>query len=54
LFDEPEACAALLGWAGLVKPQPMDYGALREASINRLADAMEQDLQTDRLIDLIG
>jgi adenosylcobyric acid synthase len=40
LFDEPEACSALLAWAGLDRPQRIDYRALRERSIERLADAI--------------
>jgi adenosylcobyric acid synthase len=50
LFDEPRACAALLTWAGLARPAPLDYGALREASIERLADALSEHLQIDRLL----
>lgn len=45
LFDHPAARDALLGWAGLaVQPAP-DYRALREAQIERLADALEQHLR---------
>jgi adenosylcobyric acid synthase len=50
LFDEPAACSALLGWAGLARPVPMDYTALREASIDRLADSFSAHLQIDRLL----
>jgi adenosylcobyric acid synthase len=50
VFEEPEACAALLGWAGLAQPVALDYAALREASIERLADTLEQHLQIDNLI----
>ncbi len=49
-FDEPEACSALLGWAGLARPAATDYAALREASIERLADALSEHLQIDRLL----
>ncbi len=50
LFDAPEACAALLAWAGLERPLALDYGALREASIDRLADAMTEHLNLERLL----
>ena len=39
LFDHPEACAALLSWAGLRSEFKIDLAALREHSINRVADA---------------
>ncbi len=51
LFDEPDACSALLGWAGLDRPAATDYAALREASIERLADALTEHLSIDRLLD---
>ncbi len=50
LFDEPDACAALLAWAGLRDPVRVDYPALREASIERLADTLEAHLQMERLL----
>ncbi len=44
LFDSSTACTALLQWAGLsVKTQP-DYFARREADLERLADAIEENL----------
>ncbi len=39
LFDHPAAGKALLEWAGLQGAQAVDTAALREASIERLADA---------------
>ncbi len=53
LFESPAACAALLGWAGLKAVQSHDYHALREADINRLADMVEQYLDTDSLLKLL-
>ncbi len=53
LFDHPEACAALLQWAGLQAAQPFDYIALREAGLNRLADALEAHLDWGRLDPLL-
>ena len=46
LFDEPAAQAALLRWAGWQGAQAVDLNALREASLERLADEVE------RLLDL--
>ena len=50
LFEHPEACAALLEWAGLARPEAFDYAKLREASIERLADACETHLKIDRIM----
>ena len=52
LFDHPQACDALLRWAGLQTPQPFDIRALREASIERLADMVEQHLDLARILEL--
>ncbi|EEG08516.1 cobyric acid synthase [Pseudogulbenkiania ferrooxidans] len=53
LFDHAEACRALLAWAGLQEPQPLDYRALREQHIDRLADSLEQHLRFERLAGLL-
>ncbi|MDP3293738.1 MAG: cobyric acid synthase CobQ, partial [Nevskia sp.] len=50
LFDGPEACTALLRWAGLAKPIVSDHAARREAAIDRLADSIEQHLDLDLLL----
>jgi adenosylcobyric acid synthase len=39
LFDQASACAALLRWAGLHSDAAVDASALREASLDRIADA---------------
>jgi adenosylcobyric acid synthase len=39
LFDSPQACAALLRWAGLPDAAPLDLAQLREQSLDRIADA---------------
>ena len=39
LFDTPQACAALLCWAGLRDAAPLDLAQLREHSLDRIADA---------------
>ncbi len=54
LFDSSEACQALLHWAGLEKPQAVDYHALREAGIERISDAIEAHLELDVLFEQLG
>ena len=44
LFDQPQACQALLSWAGLAQAQTVDLEQLREHSLERLADAMQEIL----------
>ena len=44
LFESSQACGALLNWAGLTEAQSIDYHALRESEINRLADCIEEHL----------
>ncbi|SFV17574.1 cobyric acid synthase [Pseudoduganella namucuonensis] len=41
LFDAAPACAALLRWAGLHTEHRVDTSALREASLDRIADATQ-------------
>ncbi|MCE3264540.1 MAG: cobyric acid synthase [Pseudoduganella sp.] len=41
LFDHPEAGQALLRWAGLATQREVDTATLREASLERLADACQ-------------
>ena len=48
LFDHPEACSALLQWAGSRSGHVVDTAQLREASLERIADSVEGLL--DRLI----
>ena len=54
LFDTPEAQAALLRWAGWREARAVDIAALREASIERLADMIDGHLDTGRLAALFG
>lgn len=54
LFESTAACDALLGWAGLHSPQTPDYAMLRTQGIERLADAVERNLDADRLWTLLG
>jgi len=53
LFDEPPALAALLDWAGLRDAAPLDMQELREASIDRVADAVETHMDTAALLRLL-
>lgn len=46
LFDTPAAANAILAWAGLSVAEAKDMHALREAAIDRLADAVETHLDT--------
>ncbi|MBF8731518.1 cobyric acid synthase [Pseudomonas guariconensis] len=54
LFEGSHSCAALLRWAGLEDAQTIDYEALRERDIERLADLVELHLDTARLRQLCG
>jgi adenosylcobyric acid synthase len=49
VFDHPQALAALLRWAGLPDAAPLDYHALCERELDRLADAAEAHLDLTRL-----
>jgi len=51
LFDGAAACAALLRWMGIHDPPPFDHAALREQSIDRLADVLERHLNLTSLLD---
>jgi len=53
LFESAPACDALLRWAGLAEPVAMDYHALRENGIERLADAIETHLDMARIMALL-
>ncbi|HEY1028444.1 MAG TPA: cobyric acid synthase [Pseudomonas sp.] len=54
LFEQPSAFAALMRWAGLREVQAVDYQALRERDIERLADQVELHLDTALLSRLCG
>ena len=49
-LDRPEACAAVLHWAGLAAGPAPDRNALREASLERLADCLERELDLHRML----
>jgi adenosylcobyric acid synthase len=54
LFDEPEAQAALLRWAGWSEPGVFDIGMAREQGIERIADAVEAGLDMEYIIRLLA
>jgi adenosylcobyric acid synthase len=54
LFESAAATDALLRWAGLREAATPDYRARREADIDRLADAVEQHLDTAQLRELFA
>lgn len=49
IFDTPEALQSILQWAGVRHVEQLDYQALRENSLNRLADNVEQQLDVERI-----
>ncbi|WP_417662571.1 cobyric acid synthase [Pseudomonas sp.] len=54
LFESASACVALLQWAGLREVEEVDYHALRERDIERLADMVEAHLDCAVLKKLCG
>ena len=54
LFESSAATDVLLRWAGLREAATPDYRARREADIERLADAVEQYLDTAQLRELFA
>ncbi len=49
LFETSDACTALLQWAGLKQPDPIDYHLIRENAIERLAHCIEHNMNLDQL-----
>lgn len=49
LFDTPDACAALLRWAGVENALAVDHSARRLASIETLADVVAKHVRLDVL-----
>ncbi|MDR5904097.1 cobyric acid synthase [Franzmannia qiaohouensis] len=50
LFDQPQACQALLARCGLHDGGAVDYAAHRQRELDRLADTLEQHLDIDALL----
>lgn len=53
LFEQPEALKTILSWAGLRTNTKVDFAEIREAQIDRLADAVEAHMDMDKVLDLI-
>ena len=53
LFGEQSACNALLHWAGFKEANAIDYHALQETEIDRLADAIEQYINVSAILELL-
>jgi adenosylcobyric acid synthase len=53
VFESPEACAALLRWAGLSDPKRIDYREVRELAIERVADSVESHLDMQAILGLL-
>jgi len=49
VFESPEACSAILRWAGFEDAMGFDFDKLREQGINRVADAIEEHLDLEKL-----
>ncbi|WP_318505163.1 cobyric acid synthase [Photobacterium leiognathi] len=49
IFEQQQACDAILAWAGLSDIETPDFAAIREEGINRVADAVEQYLDLKKL-----
>ena len=54
IFDHPEACNAILHWAGLKNATVLNYDVLREEGINRIADAIEAHLDMNVICRMIS
>lgn len=53
LFNHPEACEYLLGWAGLSAKGNFDYSDYQEQAIERVADALEDNLDMDLIHQIL-
>ncbi|MGB1258297.1 MAG: hypothetical protein ACPG51_20655, partial [Thiolinea sp.] len=54
IFDTPEALTTILQWAGGHSFEQLDYEALREDSLDKLADWVGEQLDMQKLDDLIA
>jgi len=53
LFDSAEAGNAILQWAGLRSERAVDYDAHRQKDLDRLADMIDQHLDTEKLLSAL-
>jgi len=51
-FDSPEALTDILEWAGSKETQGFDVNEQREQQLDRLADAIEESMDIDQLIEI--
>lgn len=49
IFEQREACDAILGWAGLTATQTPDFDLIREQGIDQVADMLEQHMDLAKL-----
>lgn len=49
LFDDTASAKALLSWAGLDSLQSVDVAEIREQQLERLADALEEHIEVEKL-----
>lgn len=54
LFDQPEVLTSMLRWSGMENLETFDYPAYRDSEIDRLADAVEQVIPFETLMDIVG
>ncbi len=54
LFDNADACATILDWSGLVSPRACNFYQLCDSNIDRVADALESNLDLNYLYALLG
>ena len=52
LFDDDQARALILHWAGAATLQTLDYSGIIDSNLERLADCVEQHLDIDMLLSL--
>jgi len=54
IFDHSAAREALLRWAGLAEVAPLDYHAIVERNIDRLADELERALDMEKIVRMLA
>ena len=54
LFDCPDVCDAILHWAGLSGHDAPDLTVIREQQLDRLADALEEHLDINKLLSQVA
>ncbi|MBF6057040.1 cobyric acid synthase [Thiomicrorhabdus heinhorstiae] len=53
LFDQPQALSTFLDWSGLKNGTPFGFNQFRERQIDRLADCFEQNLDLEKILQLL-